>query len=133
MSRAVFVVFFMVAFAVCGSSVIVDTEMLERLSEAERKELNDWMAERAQTMYKASQAQADLKRAWLDESYRSVEVDALRARYRAVQQELTRLQVEIQRKVEETPAGRVKKEECDKLNAKVAELNEKIKSAGGKK
>lgn len=133
MKRVFLTVFFLGVVAVYGDNVIVGTEMLERLSEAERKELNDWMAERAQVMYKASQARTELRRAWLDEGYRSDEVDALRARYRAVQQELTRLQGEIQRKVEETPAGRVKKEECEKLDAKVAELNAKIKSAGQKK
>ncbi len=112
------------AFALSGLGM--DAASLARLSEADRQQVNAWLSKRAESVLEARRAEEELQRAWADESYRSSEVDALRARYRATQQELNRLQREIQRQAEATPAGQAKKRKIEELRSGVAELDKKI-------
>ena len=101
--------------------------------DVERKQLNDWMAERAETMIRAHKLGGEILGAWADPRYSSTEIDALRARYRELQQELSRTQLELQKKVQEIPAVKEKARQLDEAKRKEQELAKRITEKTGVK
>ncbi len=103
------------------------------LSDVERKQVNGWMAERAETMIRAHQLERELQEAWSDTRYTSPEVEALRARYRELQRELTRTQLELRKKVLEVPAVQAKARQLDEAKKSEQNLSKRIaEKSGGK-
>ena len=58
---------------------------LSKFSEAERQQINDWMAKRAELMIEAGRLDREVGAAWTNEAYTSAEIDALLDRLHGVQ------------------------------------------------
>jgi chromosome segregation ATPase len=101
------------------------------LSDADRKQVNEWMAQRAETMVNARKLDNELRAAWSNPSYTSPEVEKLRARYRELQEELAKAQREIQEKVREVPALQPKVLQLQEMAKKVQEFDKKISEKTG--
>ncbi len=125
--------FFVILWCVSSGVVSVSAQSPVPLSDAERKQVNDWMSERAETMIQAHKLEGEVLEAWGNTRYSSAEVDALRARYRELQQELTRTQQELQKKVLEIPAVKEKARQLDEAKKKEQELSKKIADKTGEK
>jgi septal ring factor EnvC (AmiA/AmiB activator) len=125
---------FFVLVLCCAAGVLrVAAQDFARLSEAERKQVNDWLAERAETMSRAHDLEREIRQAWGDTKYSSAEVDALRKRYRELQQELTQTQYELQKKVQDVPAAREVARQLEEAKKKEQELAKKIREKAGEK
>jgi len=123
-------------FIVCvlgGGVLSAAAQDVSKLSEAERKQVNEWMAERAETMIGAHKLEVEVQEAWGNLAYSSPEVDALRARYRELQAELTRTQFELQKKVKEIPAIQEKVRQIDEAKKKELDLAKRIEEKTGEK
>ena len=125
--------FFAVLWCVSCGVLSVSAQGTAQLSDVERKQVNDWMAERAETMIQTHKLEGELLAAWSDTRYSSAEVDALRARYRELQVELTRTQQALEKKVMEIPAVKEKARQRDEAKAKTQELSKKIAEKTGEK
>lgn len=99
---------------------------LSKFSEAERQQINDWMAKRAELMTEAGRLDREVGAAWTNEAYTSAEIDALRKHYRELQDELLRAQRAIQEKVLELPAVQAKTNAVAVARAGASELSKKI-------
>jgi peptidoglycan hydrolase CwlO-like protein len=96
------------------------------LSEADRKQVNEWMSQRAAAMIDAHKLQGEVLAASLDPKCTSPAVEALRERYRELQKELQKVQREIELKVQDVPAVQAKVRQIDELKKKEQELSKKI-------
>jgi septal ring factor EnvC (AmiA/AmiB activator) len=99
---------------------------IARLSEADRKQVNDWMAERAALMVESHTLDSEVRQTWMDPSYATPEIAQLRARYAELQQELLRTQREIEAKVREIPAVAAKVRQLEESKRRERELTKKI-------
>ena len=113
-----------VCLGVCARQAVA--EDVAKLAEADRKQVGEWMAQRATVMIDAHKLECEVGAAWSDKTYTSPEVEALRARYLELQQELVRTQSEIQKKVREVPAMQTKVRQIEELKKKELELTKKI-------
>ena len=104
-----------------------------KLSEAERKQVNDWMAERAKTMIDAHKLESVIDQAWADTKYSTPEVDTLRKRYRELQQELARTQEELRKKVREVPEIQEKQRQLDEAKKDIQKLSKRVTEATDRK
>lgn len=104
---------------------------LSQLSDADRKQVNEWMAQRAEAMVEAHRVAQDVRQAWADPKYTSPAVEELRARYRELQQSLLRTQEAIQKKVEELPAVQAKVRQLEEMREKERTLQKKITEKTG--
>jgi len=104
---------------------------LSNLSEGERKQLNEWMAKRAELMIEANKVEREVGSAWQNSSYTSAEVEALRKQYRGLQDDLLRTQRAIQDKVLELPALQSKTNTLATMRASAKELSKKIAEKTG--
>ena len=122
-------VFLCLAVAAAGRATAQD---LSKLSEADRKQVNAWMAERSQAMISAHKLDVEIREAWVNDAYASPELDALRARYRELQTELNRTREKLSEKVQELPAVQEKKRQLRELKKKEQELAKRVdeKTAG---
>lgn len=121
----------LLCFSCAAFSVVAQD--FTRLSDAERKQVNAWMAERAEAMISAHKLEGEIHEAWTDTRYASAEVDALRVRYRELQQDLIRMQREIQQKVMAVPAVQEKARQLEEAKKKEQELTKRIdEKSGGK-
>jgi len=122
-------VFLCLALAAAGRATAQD---LSKLSEADRKQVNAWMAERSQTMISAHKLDVEIREAWVNDAYSSPELNALRARYRELQSELNRTREKLSEKVQELPAVQEKKRQLGELKKKEQELAKRVdeKTAG---
>ena len=113
-----------VCLGLCARCAVA--EDIAKLAEADRKQVNEWMAQRATAMIDAHRLECEVSAAWSDTSYTSPEVEALRVRYAKLQEELLRTQREIQKKVREVPAMQAKVRQIDEMKKKEQELTKKI-------
>ena len=104
---------------------------LSKLSDAERQQVNEWMAQRATAMIDVYKLEHEISGAWSDKAYTSPELQKLRERYRELQQELYLTQQEIQKKVQEVPAVQAKLRQVDEAKKKAQELTKKIAEKTG--
>jgi len=102
-----------------------------KLSDAEKKQVNEWLAERAKTMVSAHKLESEINQAWSDTKYSTPEIEALRARYRELGQELLRTQEALQKKVQEVPAVREKRQQLDAEKNKIQDLSKKVAEKTG--
>jgi uncharacterized protein (DUF3084 family) len=105
---------------------------LSKLTEPDRKQVNEWMSQRAEVLVDAHRIERDVQHAWADTAYTSPELDALRARYRELQQALLRTQEELQKKVQEVPAVQAKMRQLADAKEKALALSKKISDKTGK-
>lgn len=75
----------------------VDAQDLSKLTDAERKQLNAWMAERAERVINAHRMEGELTRAVNDTSHTSPEIEVLRKRSQDLQDELSRVRTDLQK------------------------------------
>ncbi len=126
-------IFVLMAFIFGGGVQSAAAQDLSKLSAAERKQVNAWMAERAETMIGAHKLEVEVQEAWGNTAYSSPEVDALRARYRELQAELSRAQFELQKKVKELPSLQEKVRQIDEAKKKELDLGKRIAEKTGEK
>ncbi len=117
---------FFVMFLVL-STALVRGQDFSKLSDEERKQLNEWMSERAERMLNAHKLNSEVHQAWADNKHTSPEIEKLRQRYKELQLELTRLQAQIQAKVLELPELKEKQKELGEENETVEKLSKGIK------
>lgn len=117
-------VFISVCLSLCARTAAAAD--LSKLSDADRQQVNEWMAQRATAMIEAYKLEREVSGAWSDKAYTSPEVEKLRDRYRELQQELLQTQQDIQKKVQEVPAVQAKLRQLDEAKAKGQELTKKI-------
>lgn len=122
-----------VLLGVCAFGAAAVAQDFARLSDAEAKQVNAWMADRAQTMIQTHKLENELQKAWADERYTSSEIEKLRARYRELQHEMSVVQLELQKKVQEVPAVQEKARQLDETKKKEQELSQRIAEKAGKK
>lgn len=123
MRVAIMCVCFLMALA-AGRAVAAKS--IAELSEAERKQVNEWMVERARTIVSVSKLESEMENAWEHTKYSSPEIDALRAKYRELQAQLVNTQNEMRQKVLELPELRDKRQQLAELKGKVKELTDKV-------
>ena len=104
---------------------------VSKLSEVDRKQVNEWMAQRAETVIDAHRIEREVQQAWADTKYTSPEVDLLRARYRELQQALIKTQEELQKKVLEVPAVQAQVRKLEETREKERALSKKIAEKTG--
>jgi len=100
---------------------------LSKLTEAQRKQLNDWMAERAERMIAAHRLEGELNRAPNDPANTSPEIEALRKRYQELQNEMSRVQADLHKKVMALPAMQEKRAKLEQERQQIKELSDKVK------
>ena len=118
-----------VCLSVCARRAAA--EELSKLSEADSKQVNGLMDQRAQIVIETRKLESEVSSAWTDTAYASPEVDALRARYRELQHELLQTQREIQKKVQDVPAVQEKLRRIEELKKKGQELTKKVSEKVG--
>lgn len=96
------------------------------LTEAERKQLNEWMAERVSTMIGAGKLEREIEGAWVNTKYTSPEIEELRDTYRELQRQLVKTEQDLRQKVVALPALREKKQKLTEMQARVKELTDKV-------
>lgn len=99
---------------------------VSKLSEADRKQVGEWLSQRAEAMIEAHRLQGEVQAAAFDPACSTPAVEELRARVRDLQAEIEKVRREIQVKVLEVPAVREKARKIDELKAKEQELDKKI-------
>jgi hypothetical protein len=103
------------------------------LSEAERKQVNGWMAERAAILADAHKIEIELDQAWGNPQFTSPEVEAQRELYRQLQHELMMTQLTLRRLVEKLPAAQSRQSDLDALRNRAEALSRQIEAKGGVK
>lgn len=111
----------------------VHAQDFSKLSEEDRRQVNEWMAERAEKMIEANKVESELSQAWADTRYSNPSVDALRTRFRQLQDELASTMTELKKKIQEVPEVQVKQKKLDEMKARVRELSQKVDEKAGVK
>jgi chromosome segregation ATPase len=101
---------------------------LSKLTEAQRKQLNDWMAERAERMIAVHRLEGELAQAVNDTANTSPEIEALRKRCQELQNELSRAQADLQKKVLALPALQEKRTKLEQERQSINEISNKVKA-----
>lgn len=114
-----------------GQAGFLAAQDFSKLSEAEKRQVNDWMAERAERMVSAHKLESELDQAWADAKYSSPEIEALRKTYRELQQELANTRLELQKKVRELPVVQDKQKQLDAAKERLKEVTKKIAEKTG--
>jgi len=96
------------------------------LSEPDRKQLNAWMAERAELMVVSHRLEDEVGEAWSNLKFSSPEVESLRKRYRDLQHELAQTEIELRKQTAQLPEVKEKARLLDGQKAKIQELTRKI-------
>lgn len=102
-----------------------------KMTDAERKQVNDWMAERAEQMIEAHKLESELTQAWMSTAYSAPEIVALRTRYQEQMQALAATQQALEKKVSEIPAVREKRSRLDAMKIRVRTLTKKVEEKTG--
>ena len=110
-----------------GCVSVCRAQDLSKLSDADRKQVNVWMAERVEKMLVVHRLEEEIGQAWGNEKFTSPEVEKLRARYRELQAELLHTQIELQKKVLEVPAIQEKTRQLDAAKKQAEDLARKVK------
>ena len=130
--RAILLMRLMLAVGVVGYAGFLGAEdAFSKLSDTERQQVNAWMAERAKRMITAYQLDTQLSQAWGNDAYTSPEIDALRKRYRELQQELRNTQFELKKKVMEIPALKEKQKQLDQEKETIKQLSIQVNEKAG--
>lgn len=119
------------ALTVC--CVTARAQDFSKISEEERRQVNAWMAERAEKMIDTNKLESELSQAWADTRYSNPSIDALRARFRQLQDELSNTMIELKKKVQEVPEVQDKQKKLDAIKARVSELSQKVDAKTGRK
>ncbi|MDD4017622.1 MAG: hypothetical protein PHV28_06725 [Kiritimatiellae bacterium] len=120
------------AALLAGGAGAARAQDFSKLTEPERKQVNGWLAERAEVLIDAHRLETEISQAWANAKYTSPEVEALRARYRELQHELGQTQLKLRKKVDEMPALQEKRRQLEEAQKKALELTKKVeKKAGG--
>ena len=123
----------LLAALLAGGAGVTRAQDFSKLTEPERKQVNGWLAERAEILIDAHRLETEVSRAWADAKYTSAEIEALRMRYRELQHELGLTQMKLQKMVDEMPALQEKRRQLDEAKKKALELTKKVeKKAGGR-
>ena len=130
MKQGLKVTFFCLAVMI-GGGVAGFAQDFSALSDAERKQVNGWMAERAAILADAHQIETELEQAWGNPQFTSPEVEAQRGRYRQLQHELMMTQLALRRLVEKLPAVQSRKADLEELRSRAEELSRQIETKGG--
>ena len=119
-----------VLILMCGAAEAQD---FGKLSEAERQQVNTWLAERAEQMIEAHKLEREVMQAWSNQLYTNAEIEALRKRYQELQQALAETQHALEKKVSELPEIRAKQSKVEALKTQVRALakmvEEKVSAA----
>jgi len=132
MRQGLRVAFFCLAVTVGGGMAGFGQDF-SMLSEAERKQVNGWMAERAAILADAHKIEIELDQAWGNPQFTSPEVEAQRERYRQLQHELMMTQLTLRRLVEKLPAAQSRQSDLDALRNRAEALSRQIEAKGGVK
>ncbi|MDR2849554.1 MAG: hypothetical protein LBW77_03310 [Verrucomicrobiota bacterium] len=116
---------------VAGAAGFLWAQDISKLSDDDRKQLNDWMLERVERMGSAHRLEGELAQAWGDEKYTSPEIEALRQRCRELQDELGRAQEALRKKVLELPELQEKQKRLAQERESVQALSKKVKEKTG--
>ena len=120
------------AALLAGGAGLARAQDFSKLTDPERKQVNGWLAERAEVLIDAHRLETEISQAWANAKYTSPEIEALRARYRELQHELGQTQLKLQKKVDEMPALQEKRRQLEEAQKKALELTKKVeKKAGG--
>jgi peptidoglycan hydrolase CwlO-like protein len=106
--------------------VAVAAQQTAPLSEPERKQLNDWMAERAALMVDSHGLEDEVSEAWANLNFSSPEIDSLRKRYRDLQHELAKAEIELRKRAALLPDVKEKARLLEGKNQQIQELTRKI-------
>ena len=93
---------------------------------AERKQLNDAMAERAEIMVKSYQAKVKLEKSWSDKAITSPEIEKLRKQYQNLSFEMNRVREQLKAEVRKLPQMQKRADEVKAMRVKQEELEKKI-------
>ena len=104
---------------------------VQKLSDTDRKQVNEWMAQRAKAMIDAHKLEREIKATWSDPNYATPEVETLRKHYRELQEELVRTQREIQEKMRTVPELQPKVRLLDEMKQKELDLTKKLEDKAG--
>ncbi len=111
-----------------GVAGLLVAQDLSKLTEAQRKQLNDWMAERAERMIAVHRLEGELAQAVNDTANTSPEIEALRKRCQELQNELSRAQADLQKKVLALPALQEKRTKLEQERQSINEISNKVKA-----
>ena len=117
-----------VAGCLIGAAGLLVAQDLSKLTEAQRKQLNDWMAERAERMIAVHRLEGELAQAVNDTANTSPEIEALRKRCQDLQNELSRAQADLQKKVLALPALQEKRAKLEQERQSINEISNKVKA-----
>ncbi|HQA38444.1 MAG TPA: hypothetical protein PLU38_08750 [Kiritimatiellia bacterium] len=117
-----------VAGCLIGVAGLLVAQDLSKLTEAQRKQLNDWMAERAERMIAVHRLEGELAQAVNDTANTSPEIEALRKRCQELQNELSRAQADLQKKVLALPALQEKRTKLEQERQSINEISNKVKA-----
>ncbi len=117
-----------VAGCLIGVAGLLVAQDLSKLTEAQRKQLNDWMAERAERMIAVHRLEGELAQAVNDTANTSAEIEALRKRCQELQNELSRAQADLQKKVLALPALQEKRTKLEQERQSINEISNKVKA-----
>ena len=111
------------------SSIIVIIAQLNVFCDeaAERKQLNDAMAERAALMVKSHQIKEKVNKAWNDKDLTSPEIEMLRKRYHKIKFEMIELREKLKTEVRKLPQVQQQTEEIKVMRLQRETLEKKIK------
>jgi uncharacterized protein YlxW (UPF0749 family) len=112
-----------------GTAGFLAAQEAPRPSGDGRGQLNEWMAERAERMTAAHALETELSWVWGDEKYTSPEIEALRKRYRDLQQALALTQAELRKKVMALPELQEKQKRLAQERQNIQELSKKVEEA----
>ena len=120
--------FLRAALAVLGLCLALDAFAQEgqALSEPARKQLNVWMAERAELMVASHRLEDEVGEAWSNLKFSSPDVESLRKRYRDLQHELAQTEIELRKRTAQLPEVKEKARLLDGQKTKILELTRKI-------
>jgi len=117
-----------VAGCLIGATGLLVAQDLSKLTGVQREQLNAWMAERAERMIAVHRLEGELAQAVNDTANTSPEIEALRKRCQDLQNELSRAQADLQKKVLALPALQEKRAKLEQERQSINEISNKVKA-----
>ena len=111
-----------------GAVGLLVAQDLSKLTGVQREQLNAWMAERAERMIAVHRLEGELTQAGNDTANTSPEIEALRKRCQDLQNELSRAQADLQKKVLALPALQEKRTKLEQERQSINEISNKVKA-----
>lgn len=110
----------------CVSMAVIAHSAALAEAAADKKELNDAMAQRAELMIKTHNLKERIDRAWSDKELTSPEIEKLRNRYQQLKFEMIEVREKLNAEVRKLPEIRKLEEEVADMQVKQKELENKI-------